>query len=416
MLHLRRSFDAVFTSSPLVVCLIFLRLHFAGAVICATCYDQIPGCPGGGSCKLGSTIAANRAALAAGTAVALTLAHLLPIKFLRVLSRSFLESIKAFRKKSAFGTSVDWDALSPVEVAQLPVKGLGARSDSILELQKRLGDATTQTETAKLTGLLNSLSQMSDFSGASDSKKETMLTGIYSFVWANGSKLVTHYGVLNTASLDVMHSDADMNGGAKRLTCVINHPKNVAEFYFALHVWSMILIAAGVDDSLVIHRFILEVVFENLNLRNWMWQVVYFYFLLQLEQVETVEGLNLANVVMRGALDTLKQEATDRADAHYHCIFRPKDPYKPQSGDAQPGASEVPWNGKWNKETKSICWAYNREKAKHSATSLSPDGTCLHRHVCDQWVTNKGPGGRCEGNHPRHKCDNTAKCDSKVLA
>ena len=87
---------------------------------------------------MGSTIAANRAALLAGGATALSLAHLLPVKFLRVLSRSFIESIKAFKKKAVLGTSIDWDSLNAVEVAQLPVKGLCARSDSILELQKRL--------------------------------------------------------------------------------------------------------------------------------------------------------------------------------------------------------------------------------------------------------------------------------------
>ena len=360
----------------------------------------------------GTTIAANRAALATGAEVAVTLTHLLPLKFLRVLSRSFLETVKVFKKKSAVGTPIDWDQLTAVDVAQLPIKGMASRSDSILELQKRLGNAASQNETAKLTGLLNSLAQMADFTSSSDHKNESMLTGIYSFVWANGTKLVAHYGVLNTASLDLMQSHGEASSGSKKLTCVIHHPKTVADFHFTLHIWTMILIAAGIDESLVIHRFVLDVVLENLNVRQWAWQVVYFYFMLQLEQVETIDGFNLANVVLQGGLDTLKQEAMDRAEAHYRCIFRPQDSSKSASNGGLGG--EISWNGKFSQSAKTVCWAFNRENSKHASSCLSADGTCLHRHVCDQWVSNKGPGGRCEGKHQRFKCDNPEKCDAKV--
>ena len=27
----------------------------------------------------------------------------------------------------------------------------------------------------------------------------------------------------------------------------------------------------------------------------------------------------------------------------------------------------------------------------------NPDGTCKRNHVCDKWVSNKGPGGVCKG-------------------
>ena len=413
MLHLLRSIcDPIFRFT-LVACFFLARLPCARAVVCSSCYDQIPNCPGGANCLFSSAIAANRAALATGVATAVTLAHLLPLKFLRVLSRSFLESIKGYAKKSAPGTPLDWGTMTSVEVAQLPIKGLAQRSDSILELQKRLGEASTAMESSKLTGLLNSLAQMTDFSPTSDHKKESMLTGIYSFVWANGTKLVAHYGVLNTASLDVMQSEGETSSGSKKLTCVVHHPKTLGDFHFNLHVWCMILTAAGIDESLVIQRFILDVVYENLNLRNWAWQIVYFYFMLQLEQVETVQGVNLVNACLQGGIDTLKNEAIDRAEAHYQCIFRSKDPTQ-NSNKTQFGGGDISWNGKFSVQAKSICWCFNREKAKHTATNLAPDGTCIHRHVCDQWVSNNGPGGRCEGNHPRFKCDNPAKSDTKV--
>ena len=50
---------------------------------------------------------------------------------------------------------------------------------------------------------------------------------------------------------------------------------------------------------------------------------------------------------------------------------------------------------------------------------LKPDGTCRFAHVCDMWVTGKGPKGRCMGEkgtpgHSRLKCDNPDKCDAPV--
>ena len=59
---------------------------------------------------------------------------------------------------------------------------------------------------------------------------------------------------------------------------------------------------------------------------------------------------------------------------------------------------------------KVICLIHNLGKsAKHSGRHLLPDGTCKFRHVCDQFVSNKGPGGKCEGNHARVNCNNPAK-------
>ena len=43
---------------------------------------------------------------------------------------------------------------------------------------------------------------------------------------------------------------------------------------------------------------------------------------------------------------------------------------------------------------------------------LTAEGKCKYDHVCDQWVTDKGPKGRClSAKHKRGECDNPNKCD-----
>ena len=122
------------------------------AAMCGTCYGQIPNCPGGESCSLRSSVTSNRAALAAASTAAVTLANLLPIKFIRALSRTFLESLKTFLLKTTMGSGIDWTALNVVDVAQLPIKGLASRADAVMELQSRLCATSDNKESQKLLG------------------------------------------------------------------------------------------------------------------------------------------------------------------------------------------------------------------------------------------------------------------------
>ena len=54
---------------------------------------------------------------------------------------------------------------------------------------------------------------------------------------------------------------------------------------------------------------------------------------------------------------------------------------------------------------------------KHGKRVLTAEGKCKYDHVCDQWVTDKGPKGRClSAKHKRGECDNPNKCDTPVSA
>lgn len=89
---------------------------------------------------------------------------------------------------------------------------------------------------------------------------------------------------------------------------------------------------------------------------------------------------------------------------------------KPPPGGEGAGAVKK-WNGECQPCDRSSvlpCSYFNSGK-EHDPKHLTSSGKCVFRHVCNHWVDNKGPGGRCESpNHAWPKCDNPNKCDKRV--
>ena len=152
------------------------------AVTCLSCHDQIPGCPGGARCPLFTRVAANAAALVGTATAVISLKDLLPLKFLRFLTKGFLEAAKVMANRSAPGTAVDWSSLSMVEVARAPARGLGTRADAIGVLQERVGEATEAIEVARGQALISSLQQFSGDASSFRSKESSgAILGCYTF-------------------------------------------------------------------------------------------------------------------------------------------------------------------------------------------------------------------------------------------
>ena len=87
-----------------VTCVISLAMLPCGqAVTCLTCHDQLDGCTGGTSCPFLQGPTSNVEALAAGAGTLLAAATLFPREYLKVLTRSVLDTIKAVSKHSLHG-------------------------------------------------------------------------------------------------------------------------------------------------------------------------------------------------------------------------------------------------------------------------------------------------------------------------
>jgi hypothetical protein len=306
-----------------------------------------------------------------------------------------------------------------VEVARAPARGLGTRADAIGVLQERVGAATEALEVARGQALISSLQQFSGESKSSRSKETSgAVLGCYTFFLAEASKIVEHYGSLSSASLDLEEDDGVAGaGGSRSLKGTIRHPKRELDFFFLLLVWSMILVSVGLETFLTVASFLVFNTFDHMLLRKWDWRVTYFYFVILLERVETSgdDQLNISSVATRlGGLDTLREEATLRAEEHYgRCIFRRRQPHF-ELPEEEPLEKKqvVAWNGKATPTAVHTCHAFNLgPSGKHGKGHLLADGTCKFAHKCDAYVSNKGPGGRCHGDHARHKCTNPARVD-----
>ena len=86
--------------------------------------------------------------------------------------------------------------------------------------------------------------------------------------------------------------------------------------------------------------------------------------------------------------------------------------------DAAPVEGGGPtWNGKFQPSTSkaNLCQAFNRNKAHDDPKHLMKDGTCRFRHLCNHWVTDKGPSGKClDPGHGWHNCNNPNKCKAAL--
>lgn len=169
---------------------------------------------------------------------------------------------------------------------------------------------------------------------------------------------------------------------------------------------------------LVAGNFLREVVMDTLLKLKRPWQVAHELFLLYLEKIETTPGdaFTLSNVVFAaGGQDTLLIHAEARAKMYFNTkgIFRPGES-KEENSDSKGKAK--PWNGQYNRDPSAkVCLTYNMGDKPHPPACLNNKGACKFAHVCDHWVTDKGPKGMCRSpSHIRSNCDNSNRCDEPV--
>ena len=174
-----------------------------------------------------------------------------------------------------------------------------------------------------------------------------------------------------------------------------------------LNVFVMIAHATGLVNCLVLTEFLRVVVHETISQSKKHWTVAHELMLAYFEELETSSDttLHLGTVLQRGSLDTMMRRAESCATAEFRGIFR---------SAGGPGLGGGLFTGKFNRDPKAgICISYNNGKP-HPPASLDETGGCKYRHVCNHWVSDKGPKGVCGGNHPRTQCNNPKKCDKPV--
>lgn len=409
------------SSRMLFYVLLFATLTPGQAVTCYRCYDQCPGCVGDDTCPFFTRTQANQAllsgaALAAGAATAVSLLNLLPLKFLRVLTRGVLDSLRTIHRRPAAGTPVDLTTLTEAQLLDAVTDGTAESQDAIREIATRMPGAT-QAEVQRLSAMQNTLTNLEkvggNIGGAGVASITGQLLGAFTFAYAQAA-MVVRVNTTNTVATLTQGEGSEAGEKTKPLHAKLIRPTSMAEFADFLTSWLLICHATGLADVLILGAFLRDVVYDTMSLRKLDWTVAHELFLVYVEHVETTSDASttIANVYSKGAQDTFMQQATARAAEHFKSrIFRPSgtDP-----NGTNGGGDGKKWNGSWNGKASTCCITFNLGRKDHPASALTESGSCRHNHICDAWVTDKGPKGQCGGKHPRVKCDNPNKCDKPV--
>ena len=330
-----------------------------------------------------------------------------------------MERLRNLARRPALGTPVDWHALSLEALAAAVRDGTGSVDDAILELLRR-GATGATAEAVRIQTLVTVLSTLGERARAAGGRTSPLIGG-FIFAYCHAARVVRREGANQGVIAEADERGGEARGSSGRAAAAILRPKNISEFSAFLNAWVMICHTTGILNILVAGTFLNDVVFDILVRESHSWQVAHEVFLLYLELVELSPpeaGFTVSNVFLRaGAQDTMLRKATQRAAEYFRrAPGIGGDGGGSGGGGGSSGGAELQWNGKFNKSSQNTCHTFNLSGAKHPKSSLRDGGGCIFNHICDAYVSDKGPKGTCGGDHPRFQCQNPKRVQKPVAA
>lgn len=384
--------------------ILFLLCAPTLGVTCRSCFDGIAGCTGGANCPLATQTAANLAVLAVAGAAAIDVTALIPPSYVRHLPTQVLRTLAAIARVPAGGGQPDLGAMNLQELSECLTSGRIEITAYKNELSTRLADpATVAAQVTRISAMLaaaqgNVATNTRVIDGINSYGVLGYLVAAASLIVSSGKRTYSS-GTSNAGS-----------GSSSGSSLSIRTPTSGSQFAELLMVWQTLAHAVGAANFLATVPFLQQVVWDGISTLGLRWEQAYCLFIIYLEAIEDSLGvLHLANVFASGAQDTRIRAANQRYSDMFVC--QPCDEEGDKDKDRVKGAKK--WNNKDSPNAVNICKTYNFKDAEHPSKHLHKDGTCKYRHVCEHWVTGKGPGGMCEGNHPKYSCNNPAKTTTK---
>ena len=203
-------------------------------------------------------------------------------------------------------------------------------------------------------------------------------------------------------------------------------PESSDHMYALLNAFVLTCHALGLIDVLALGVLLEDVIHEPVRSGVLPWFVAFESLILYLRLLESEASngvYNASNVVHRsGGIDSVRAQARVVAEALYPAAFFRTHGGNPSGAN---GSQSLTKEGRGLYEgiiqgSSSIstipCSAWNAGQ-QHLARNVDERGFCKFKHgICDQFVSDKGPNGRCGGNHKRIECDNPNKVNAPVKA
>ena len=381
---------------------------FAG---CPHCSGNLASCTfdTNQKCPLLGAVTHNMTVVAAGVGV-LSLANVIKPRFLRLFSRVSFETILALVARSAPGTpfEVTVDTKVP-EIMQAIANSRVTMETVVLKLCNLVEEAADDGVRATVTRRLECIKTACDIQHKVGVELSSNLfdTGILTFMWAKVSEFVMAKDMQVKLTGDLTKSESSSaNKSAK-----VVRPQDSMEFSEMLNLFILYTHALGICSCMMVTDFLEHIVYDTIRQRKETWQFAHELMLVTFRRIEDSAGrLNLGNSYNEVYLNDLMSEAR----ANTSVFFRSPGGNPGTVNDKKPdGEVKIKkWNGKFSPSSKFACKFFNTgTEHPTSGSHLLADGTCKYNHACDQWVSNKGPKGRCMATgHIRGDCDNPHKC------
>ena len=379
--------------------------------VCNVCFGDAQGCSGASDqCPWKIGMAANVAAITGAVALVIKLDNLLPPRYLRVFTRPVLQTLGIISSKPKGGASFDMTGKSGKDIYEATVGGHVPKDEAVIELTSRIED-----EEAKATPGDRVIKQLERY--LTMVQKATVKVtsaeisdGVYLFILAKLSSYTVGEAGSFDLCVEITDDDASSTAtsGSKKFSASLKRPQSAAQMYSLLHQFQMVSIATGVTNVMAIGPFLEDVVYEPIRLGVLEWPVAFELMICYLRMVENDPSRwRLSNVVASsGGMDAKRAEALMLArDLYPTSFFRqprgePRD-VTDKGKDKKTG--EQFYNGTVqgdNPNSKKGCTAWNLGN-RHFAKHVDASGCCKFVHACNQYVTDKGPGGQCLGAHKR---------------
>ena len=395
-------------SSTLRVCaFLFANLGYAEATVCPHCKDTImPAAHAATACPLVAELNHNAAIFAnkrlgSSPTVVHSLTHELAMQF----TRPVIDAIVGLACAPVHGLSIDFTDPMYTQsnaIVKAAVYGHCSFAEASAILSERLDAAPDMPSIEKIRGAMDSLKS------ASESAVNTA-TGTYMFVWARVSNVISKRQDLT------FKLEAAGKSKATSHSATLVRPETESEFYEMIHLFVMVVISLGLASATIVMKFIDDVVFGTVRLKE-PFGVAHELLFLYLREIDfdPARVLHMANVFRRGGQDTLMSEARRNAAAS----FRTCGANLQLDGAKYPGSDRITKNlkpdlkpnGKHDESSKKPCPDFNGSRP---CRTLKPDGSCVFAHKCNQFVSDKGPLGYCFGPHAR--CNGCNYADDKKL-
>ena len=321
-----------------------------------------------------------------------TVAHSMTHELAMQFTRPVVDAIVGLACAPVQGVQVDFtDAMynQASAVVKAAVYGHCSFAEASAVLAERLDAASGIEAIEKIRGAMDSLKSAGETAVHS-------ATGTFLFVWAKVSNVISK----RTEFTYKLEAAAKSKSAVHSVTLV--RPGTEAEFYEMTHLFIMTVIALGLASATIVIKFIDDIVFGAIRMKEPFpvaHELVLCYF--REMDFDPARLLHMGNVFRRGGQDTLLSEARRNAAAFFRAGGGNLQPLKGTNddklGDIKTIKNIKP-NGKPDASSKKPCPDFNGGRP---CKNLKPDSTCTFAHKCNQFVSDKGPGGYCMVPHAR---------------